>query len=141
MEVIGIVQTDLNEFNILYSDPKNKKGNQSQSSQNDFDLFNFFGDDEQSGDQGQQSSDQQNNKGNGNDSNQQSFDQYQEMIVRIKGIPEGQKATFLQMYQIIQDAREEKDLSRQCTVVSRGDDQQQNQQSGGNMRQGKSRPQ
>ncbi|MBO8162320.1 MAG: hypothetical protein H0Z34_01215 [Brevibacillus sp.] len=104
MNVIGIVQTDLNEFNILFEDDSRKRENEDTGG------FFSFGDDEQRG--------------------QENGQNYQEMTVRIKGVPEGQKATFLQMYQIIQDARKMDDLERSLTIVQHGDDQ--NQQGNGN---------
>ncbi|UFJ41978.1 hypothetical protein LOK74_05610 [Brevibacillus humidisoli] len=102
MNVIGIVQTDLNEFNILFED-HNRRRQDGDGSQG------FFGFGEQD-DRG------------GGEEEQQNF---QEMTVRIKGVPEGQKATFLQMYQIIQDAREMHDLERNLTIVNNGDEQNQ----------------
>lgn len=113
MNVIGIVQTDLNEFNILFEQmQKDQQQSNDQSGGGDdsgggggFSLFGI-GQDDSGSDQGNQG--QKQNK-------------EQEMTVRIKGIPEGQKATFLQMYQIIQDAKEVKDIKSQCTVVSNGD--------------------
>jgi len=119
MEVIGIVQTDLNEFNILFEDGNKQQNN--ANNQADADFFNFLNDNDNT----------QNNQRQGN--NQGQNQQYQEMIVRIKGIPEGQKATFLQMYQIIQDAKEMKDLEKQCTVVEVDDQQQQGNNRGSSM--------
>lgn len=99
MNVIGIVQTDLNEFNILFAKEDQWHGHQEEGNQSG--LFeDLFG-----------------GGGNGGQEN------LQEMTVRIKGVPEGQRANFLQMYQIIQDAREMDDLERNLTIVSRGDDQ------------------
>ncbi|MGI6187563.1 MAG: hypothetical protein ACOYIL_13860, partial [Brevibacillus sp.] len=127
MDVIGIIQTDLNEFNVLFvpdqnsgenkeqQDQRNQRGQESQSSQdndNDSLFLDFLGD--QTAEQDQQ----------GQSGNQQSGPQ--EMTVRIKGIPEGQKANFLQMYQILHDAKHTRDLEQSLTIVSRGD-QQQNQ--------------
>ncbi len=111
MNVIGIVQTDLNEFNILFDPSSQDENQQHDDQQKDEGLFALFGGDDGSG--------------NGN--------QPQEMTVRIKGIPEGQKAPFLQMYQIIQDAKELKELEENLTIVQRGEDQnQQGDQSGQN---------
>jgi hypothetical protein len=124
MNVIGIVQTDLNEFNVLFepNQQNNQGGSQGQNQgnpQNDQgqdggSLFlAFLGDtqdQEQSG-QGQ----------NGP----------QEITVRIKGVPEGQKSTILQIYQIVQDAKNQRDLEKSLTIVNRGGVQQnqnQNQQ-------------
>lgn len=112
MNVIGIVQTDLNEFNILFEPDDKAQHDQGDGSDGGdgggFSLFGFGQDDS-----------------NSNQGNQQGGQQgTQEMTVRIKGIPEGQKATFLQMYQIIQDAKETKELKKQLTIVSTGDDQQ-----------------
>lgn len=109
MNVIGIVQTDLNEFNILFEQDQKEKDKQSNGNNNDSGGFSLFGmgqDSDGGSDQGDQ---------------QQKQNNEQEMTVRIKGIPEGQKATFLQMYQIIQDAKETKDIKSHCTVVSDGD--------------------
>jgi hypothetical protein len=121
MNVIGIVQTDLNEFNVLFEpEQPNNQGGQGQAQgnqQNDQaqdggSLFLSFLGDNQAQEQG----------GLGQSGPQ-------EMTVRIKGVPEGQKSTILQMYQIIQDAKNEQDLEKSLTIVSRGDDQQnQNQQ-------------
>ncbi len=111
MDVIGIVQTDLNEFNILFDNKNQDKD--KQGDQSDANLFSFLGDDDNQG------------KGNQSKGKQNQNDQLQEMVVRIKGIPEGQKATFLQMYQIIQDAKDKQELSDRLTIVSDGDEQQQ----------------
>lgn len=131
MNVIGIVQTDLNEFNILFEKEQQNQmnqqnqqiGNQDASQQNqqnqnndDFSFFNLL-DDDPTGNQA---------AGGNNRQGQQSGPQ--EMTVRIKGVPEGQKATFLQMYQIIQDAQEERELQSKLTIVNRGDGQQQQQE-------------
>lgn len=111
MNVIGIVQTDLNEFNILFEDP---------SAQNDGGESGFFS-----------FSDQQDQRGG--DDQQHNL---QELTVRIKGVPEGQKATFLQMYQIIQDAKEMRDLAQNVTIVSQGNEQnKQGQGRGGGRKQ------
>lgn len=138
MNVIGIVQTDLNEFDILF-EPEQSNQNNGQGGQ--------------SGDQSgqQQSNNQQDQDGNapdffsllmgsGGDQNPDNSGQNggqgqqqgpQEMTVRIKGVPEGQKATFLQMYQIIQDAKASQELEQKCTVVSKGDGQSQGPGQGG----------
>ncbi len=128
MNVIGIIQTDLNEFNILFEQEQNGnrqnvQGNdqgydQSNDPSSDYDGgggFSLFGFGQGDGDSSQ--------------GNQQQ-NQPQEMTVRIKGIPEGEKATFLQMYQIIQDAKQMKDLRDRLTIVSSGDDQNANNQYG-----------
>ncbi|WP_126426105.1 hypothetical protein [Brevibacillus marinus] len=107
MNVIGIVQTDLNEFHILFEDPSPRNGGEGAG------FFGFSEQPEQSGQDDQQAN-------------------LQELTVRIKGVPEGQKATFLQMYQIIQDAKEMRDLVQNLTIVSQGDEQ--NQQRRGNGR-------
>jgi hypothetical protein len=127
MNVIGIVQTDLNEFNVLFEpEQQNNQGSgqgqsqgnrQNDQGQDGGSLFlNFLGDTQD-----------QEQSGQGQSGQGQSGPQ--EMTVRIKGIPEGQKSTILQMYQIIQDAKNQQDLEKSLTIVSRGDDQQnQNQQ-------------
>lgn len=133
MNVIGIVQTDLNEFNILFEPEQQQQhpqqqGNQQQGNQQEGqqegggigDFLSFFSGSEGGGNGGGQ-------QGNGQGGQQANQQGPQEMVVRIKGVPEGQKATFLQMYQIIQDAQGVQDLERQLTIVSRGDQQQQGQ--------------
>ncbi|MFY0544465.1 hypothetical protein [Brevibacillus sp. H7] len=133
MNVIGIIQTDLNEFNVLFdSEQQNNQGSQQdqnqslyqqdQADQNDESMFLSF-----LGDSGGQKKNQ-----NGGQNGQNGP---QEMTVRIKGVPEGQKATFLQMYQIIQDAKETKDLENNLTIVSRRDEQDQNQNQWQNQKQ------
>ncbi|WP_068791670.1 hypothetical protein [Brevibacillus laterosporus] len=134
MEVIGIVQTDLNEFSILFEPDKKQKQDQ-QGKQN--------GDDQSHQDQDQDHHDDDSTflsflggdilqeTGNSRDKSQQNQKQQepQEMVVRIKGIPEGQKATFLQMYQIVTDAQKQADLEQQLTIVSiENSNGQQNQQ-------------
>jgi hypothetical protein len=117
MNVIGIIQTDLNEFNVLFEQEQQDKqgGQQNSNDQQDESMFlNFLGDQEGNSSGGNQQ------KNNG-----QSQSGLQEMTVRIKGVPEGQKATFLQMYQIIQDAKETQDLEKNLTIVNRGEDQGQ----------------
>ncbi len=125
MNVIGIIQTDLNEFNVLFVPDQNsgqngaqqgQLGQQNQASQDNDSLFLDFLED-QTGGQNQ-----------GAAGNQQSGPQ--EMTVRIKGIPEGQKANFLQMYQILQDAKDTRDLEQSLTIVNQ-EDPQQNQGAGG----------
>lgn len=129
MNVIGIIQTDLNEFNVLFEQEQQQGGKsdgrqdqrqqqQDQDGLNDESMFlSFLGD--QGGDSGQQQKQEKNGGGQQNGP--------QEMTVRIKGVPEGQKATFLQMYQIIQDAKETKDLEKNLTIVNQGDEQGQGQ--------------
>lgn len=129
MNVIGIIQTDLNEFNVLFEQEQQQGGKsdgrqdqrqqqQDQGGLNDESMFlSFLGD--QGGDSGQQQKQEKNGGGQQNGP--------QEMTVRIKGVPEGQKATFLQMYQIIQDAKETKDLEKNLTIVNQGDEQGQGQ--------------
>ncbi len=129
MNVIGIIQTDLNEFNVLFEQEQEQGGKsdgrqdqrqqqQDQGGLNDESMFlSFLGD--QGGDSGQQQKQEKNGGGQQNGP--------QEMTVRIKGVPEGQKATFLQMYQIIQDAKETKDLEKNLTIVNQGDEQGQGQ--------------
>jgi hypothetical protein len=125
MNVIGIVQTDLNEFNVLFEpDQQNNQGGsqgqnqgmqQQDQGQEDESLFlNLLGNSQANGGQQNQSGQGQNGP--------------QEMTVRIKGIPEGQKATFLQLYQIFHDAKNQQDLEKNLTIVSRGDDQQNQSQ-------------
>lgn len=119
MNVIGIIQTDLNEFNVLFDQEQNKQGKNQQASgsgesqdsseDNDSLFLNFLDEDM---DQSQNSSGQQNQ--NQNQSGPQ------EMTVRIKGIPEGQKANFLQMYQILQDAKDVQSLEKSLTIVQNG---------------------
>jgi hypothetical protein len=128
MNVIGIVQTDLNEFNILFDQGQNNQSLEgSGQSQN-----------QQDGGSGQQDGSDDssgffnllNDNNSQNQAQQQQNQEPQEMTVRIKGIPEGEKATFLQMYQIIQDAKATQDIEQKCTVISRGDEQGQTQQQG-----------
>ncbi|MDN9010409.1 hypothetical protein [Brevibacillus laterosporus] len=139
MEVIGIVQTDLNEFSILFEPDKKKKQDQ-QGKQN--------GDEQNYQDQDHHRDDDSNflsflggdilqETGKSRDKSQQQQEP-QEMVVRIKGIPEGQKATFLQMYQIVTDAQKQADLEQQLTIVSiENPNGQQSQQ--GNQQQDKSK--
>ncbi|MGE5701795.1 MAG: hypothetical protein ACM32O_04645 [Clostridia bacterium] len=129
MDVVGIVQTDLNEFNILFDEGQQGQGqgqgqdqgqNQQQGqngSGEDDNLFSFLSVDP-SQDQGQK-------QGQGQQGQQGQNQSLQEMTVRIKGIPEGQKATFLQMYQVIQDAKGMQDLEHNLTIVSNGTGSQQ----------------
>ncbi|RFB38048.1 hypothetical protein [Brevibacillus sp. VP] len=137
MEVIGIVQTDMNEFSILFEPDKKQQqeqqGNQNGAGQNyqdhsndddDNEFLNFLG-----GDVLQET-------GNSRDNKSQQQNEPQEMVVRIKGIPEGQKATFLQMYQIVTDAKQQTDLEQQLTIVSiENTNGQQNQQGNQNQQQ------
>ncbi|MEJ8544485.1 hypothetical protein [Brevibacillus borstelensis] len=132
MNVIGIIQTDLNEFSVLFEPEQGGQqngqgqGQQSQqegAGQNDDSMFLSFLE-EQTGDSSGQS--QAGNNGSGN----QQQNGPQELTVRIKGIPEGQKANFLQMYQIIQDAKDSKALEQSLTIVNNSD--QQNQGAGNN---------
>lgn len=76
--------------------------------------------DEQPGSQGESGGGQQ----------QQQQNSPQELTVRIKGIPEGQKANFLQMYQILQDAQDTQSLGQILTIVNQGDQQQDGQGQG-----------
>ncbi len=139
MNVVGIVQTDLNEFSILFEDdqqqkgkhgPKQQNGQNGQSDSDDSeDLFSFLTNDSPQDQDGQSQGQGQNQQGQQGQQGQQNL---QEMTVRIKGIPEGQKATFLQMYQVIQDAKELKDLEQNLTIVNQGNGQQnQNQGNSG----------
>ncbi|GAA4715953.1 hypothetical protein [Brevibacillus fulvus] len=122
MNVIGIVQNDLNEFTVLFEpngsqannqdNSSSDNGGQNQNSGGASSFLNLLGLDSSAGNSQQGQQNQQ--------SQQQQQSQPQEMTVRIKGIPEGQKATFLQMYQILEDAKEEKDLESKLTIVNRG---------------------
>lgn len=135
MNVIGIIQTDLNEFNVLFEQQGGQGGNgQEQQSQNsgqnnqqdqDSDsMFLSFLDEQPSSNehsgQGNSQGGQQQNGGGGP----------QELTVRIKGIPEGQKANFLQMYQILQDAQDSQTLEKDLTIVDHGDQDQGSQKQG-----------
>ncbi|ASJ54587.1 hypothetical protein BP422_14055 [Brevibacillus formosus] len=132
MNVIGIIQTDLNEFNVLFEQQGGKEqGQQSQDSgqnnQQDQDsdsMFLSFLDEQPSSNehsgQGNSQGGQQQNGGGGP----------QELTVRIKGIPEGQKANFLQMYQILQDAQDSQTLEKDLTIVDHGDQDQGSQKQG-----------
>lgn len=132
MNVIGIIQTDLNEFSVLFEQEQGGQqgggqqgqsqgqGQQQSDSESSDSMFLSFLD-EQPGDQEQNSSGGQQQNGP------------QEMTVRIKGIPEGQKANFLQMYQILQDAKDTQSLQQSLTIVNQGDQedgQGQRQQQG-----------
>ncbi|USG67647.1 hypothetical protein NDK47_10375 [Brevibacillus ruminantium] len=146
MNVIGIIQTDLNEFSVLFEpDQSGQQGNQQQGNnnqqggnssssqdgqgQNDNDsMFLSFLEDQSFGDQTQR-----NTGGYGSNPNQQQ-NAPQELTVRIKGIPEGQKANFLQMYQILHDAKDTQTLQHSLTIVQNSD--QQNQGAGNNNNQG-----
>lgn len=144
MNVVGIVQTDLNEFNILFDDSQQggggqgqgqdsgqgqqqSQGSQGDSGNEDDNLFSFLTlDSSEDQNQGRQRSGGGQGQGQGGSGQGQGQGQgLQEMTVRIKGIPEGQKATFLQMYQVIQDAKQAKDLEQNLTIVSNGDQGQQ----------------
>lgn len=140
MNVIGIIQTDLNEFSVLFDQPQgggqggqgqdqgqqSKGGGQGkqnqQDSNSDDSMFLSFLDEQPSSQEG-------NSNGNGGDGGggggqqQQQQNGPQEMTVRIKGIPEGQKANFLQMYQILQDAQDTQALQQTLTIVNQGDQQ------------------
>ncbi|QQE75994.1 hypothetical protein KDJ56_08760 [Brevibacillus composti] len=127
MNVIGIIQTDLNEFSVLFEPEQQggqgqQNGNQQASpdqggnEQNDQSLFLSFLED-------QNFSETQGSQGNSNGNQQQNAPQ--ELTVRIKGIPEGQKANFLQMYQILQDAKDTRELEQSLTIVQTDDQQNQ----------------
>ncbi|MGG4453493.1 hypothetical protein [Brevibacillus brevis] len=135
MNVIGIIQTDLNEFNVLFEQQGGQGGNgngQGQQSQNsgqnnqqdqDSDsMFLSFLDE-------QPSSNENSGQGNSQGGQQQNGGP-QELTVRIKGIPEGQKANFLQMYQILQDAQDSQTLEKDLTIVDHGDQDQGSQKQG-----------
>ncbi|EMT54405.1 MULTISPECIES: hypothetical protein [Brevibacillus] len=135
MNVIGIIQTDLNEFSVLFEPEQGGQqqggqgqgqGQQSQQQgggdQDDSMFLSFLED---------QTGDSSGGQDQGGNSGNQQQNGPQELTVRIKGIPEGQKANFLQMYQIIQDAKDSKDLEQTLTIVNNGD--QQNQGAGHNM--------
>lgn len=134
MNVIGIIQTDLNEFNVLFEQQNGQGGNgqgQGQQSQNsgqtnqqdqDSDsMFLSFLDEQPSSNE---------SSGQGNSQGGQQQNGPQELTVRIKGIPEGQKANFLQMYQILQDAQDSQSLEKDLTIVDHGDQDQGNQKQG-----------
>ncbi|NRS16012.1 hypothetical protein HP398_06135 [Brevibacillus sp. HB1.4B] len=134
MNVIGIIQTDLNEFNVLFEQQGGQGGNgQGQQSQNsgqnnqqdqDSDsMFLSFLDE-------QPSSNENSGQGNSQGGQQQNGGGPQELTVRIKGIPEGQKANFLQMYQILQDAQDSQTLEKDLTIVDHGDQDQGSQKQG-----------
>lgn len=142
MNVIGIIQTDLNEFSVLFEQGQGGQqggqqgqGKQSQNnggqgqqdrqdSQDSDSMFLSFLD--------EQPSSQESSSGGGGQQQQQQNGP-QEMTVRIKGIPEGQKANFLQMYQILQDAQDPQSLQQSLTIVSQGDQQDgHGQHQGGN---------
>lgn len=144
MNVIGIIQTDLNEFSVLFDQQQqgdhgqgqdqqqsNARNGESQDSEENDSMFLSFLDEPMGG-------------GNDNKSGSQQQGQQkngpQEMTVRIKGIPEGQKANFLQMYQILQDAKDTNSLHQSLTIVQQGDQQEQQGQQGqqGQKGQGKS---
>jgi len=137
MNVIGIIQTDLNEFSVLFDQDQgggqNGQGGhgsnggqsqnqgQSQGGQDSGDsdsMFLSFLDEQPSSNEGSNQSSQGGQGGQGGQQNGP-----QEMTVRIKGIPEGQKANFLQMYQIIQDAKDSQTLEQSLTIVGHGDQQ------------------
>jgi len=137
MNVIGIIQTDLNEFSVLFDQDQgggqNGQGghgsnggqsqnqSQSQGGQDSGDsdsMFLSFLDEQPSSNEGNTQSAQGGQGGQGGQQNGP-----QEMTVRIKGIPEGQKANFLQMYQIIQDAKDSQTLEQSLTIVGQGDQQ------------------
>ncbi|MFP3389743.1 hypothetical protein [Brevibacillus sp. SIMBA_040] len=134
MNVIGIIQTDLNEFSVLFDQDQggNQGGqgsnggqsqnqSQSQGGQDSADsdsMFLSFLDEQPSSNEGTSNSAQGGQGGQGGQQNGP-----QEMTVRIKGIPEGQKANFLQMYQIIQDAKDSQTLEQSLTIVGQGDQQ------------------
>lgn len=134
MNVIGIIQTDLNEFSVLFDQDQGGQGgqgnsggqsqSQGQSQQGGQDsgdsdsMFLSFLDEQPTSNEGTNQSSQGGQGGQGGQQNGP-----QEMTVRIKGIPEGQKANFLQMYQIIQDAKDSQTLEQSLTIVGQGDQQ------------------
>jgi hypothetical protein len=126
MNVIGILQTDLNEFNVLFDQQQNGQNQNNQQGNN-----NGQGQNQQNNSSNQQGGDDSSGffgmllGSNDQDQLKQQNQEPQEMTLRIKGIPEGQKAEFLQMYQIIKDAQEMQDIEQKCTVVSREDQQGQ----------------
>ncbi|GED24304.1 hypothetical protein BAG01nite_04060 [Brevibacillus agri] len=142
MNVIGIIQTDLNEFSVLFEQQNGGQGGQSSGGQNgggqqssgggqDFQdsdsmFLSFLDEQPTSGEGSGQSS--QGGQGQGQQSGPQ------ELTVRIKGIPEGQKANFLQMYQILQDAQDSQSLEQSLTIIN--NDQQDGQDSGRRQSQG-----
>lgn len=142
MNVIGIIQTDLNEFSVLFeqqnggqsSGGQNGGGQQSSGGGQDFQdsdsMFLSFLDEQPTSGEGSGQSGQSSQGGQGQ--GQQSGPQ--ELTVRIKGIPEGQKANFLQMYQILQDAQDSQSLEQSLTIIN--NDQQDGQDSGRRQSQG-----
>ncbi|RNB79289.1 hypothetical protein [Brevibacillus panacihumi] len=145
MNVIGIIQTDLNEFSVLFDQQQGNQGQdqqqsnahngESQDSQENDSMFLSFLDEPMGGGNDKNSGSQQQQQGQQNNGPQ-------EMTVRIKGIPEGQKANFLQMYQILQDAKDTDSLHQSLTIVQQGNQQgQQGQQGQGQKGQGKSQNQ
>lgn len=145
MNVIGIIQTDLNEFSVLFD--QQQQGDQGQDQQQSAANNGASQDSEENDSMFLSFLDEPMGGGNDNNSgSQQQQGQHkngpQEMTVRIKGIPEGQKANFLQMYQILQDAKDTNSLHQSLTIVQQGDQQgQQGQQGQGQKGQGKSQNQ
>ncbi|QRG65670.1 hypothetical protein [Brevibacillus choshinensis] len=150
MNVIGIIQTDLNEFSVLFDQPQGGgqgggnqqqsqgqgQGQQQQDNQDSDSMFLSFLDEQPSSQEGNHGGGG-GNGGGGGGGQQQQQNGPQEMTVRIKGIPEGQKANFLQMYQILQDAQDSQSLSQSLTIVNQGDQQDgQGQGQGQRQRQG-----
>lgn len=141
MNVIGIIQTDLNEFSVLFDQQQGEHNGQEQQHQgssnsqqqqsqdnneeNDSMFLGFL--DEPSNGHNSKSSSQGGGQQNGKQQNGP-----QEMTVRIKGIPEGQKANFLQMYQILQDAQDTQSLNQSLTIVQQGEEQGQHGKGKGN---------
>ncbi|GAB1529335.1 MULTISPECIES: hypothetical protein [Brevibacillus] len=136
MNVIGIIQTDLNEFNVLFEQQGGQGGNgqgqqshdggqNHQQDQDSDSMFLSFLDEQPSSNE---QSGQGNSQGGGQGGQQQNGPQ--ELTVRIKGIPEGQKANFLQMYQILQDAQDSQTLEKDLTIVDHGDQDQGAQKQG-----------
>lgn len=131
MNVIGIIQTDLNEFSVLFEQQQQGggqggqqdgqqasgggQGHGQQEQQHDDSMFLSFLD--------EQPSSQEQGGGGSSGGQQEQQSGPQEMTVRIKGIPEGQKANFLQMYQILQDAQDPQSLQQSLTIVNQGDQQ------------------
>ncbi|MED1785374.1 hypothetical protein P4V43_26480 [Brevibacillus fortis] len=137
MNVIGIIQTDLNEFNVLFEQQggqggngqgqgqqgqqSNDSGQNNQQNQDSDSMFLSFLDEQPSSNE---------SSGQGNSQGGQQQNSPQELTVRIKGIPEGQKANFLQMYQILQDAQDSQTLEKDLTIVDHGDQDQGSQKQG-----------
>ncbi|WP_281868658.1 hypothetical protein [Brevibacillus parabrevis] len=140
MNVIGIIQTDLNEFSVLFEqqnggqggsgggggqngggDQHSQSGGGQDFQDSDSMFLSFLDEQPSSGEGGSTSGQGGQSQGQGQGQGQQGGPQ--ELTVRIKGIPEGQKANFLQMYQILQDAQDSQSLEQSLTIVNNNDQQ------------------